>query len=335
MSKNCIVSVLVTFYNQKECVDRALHSILSQDFADGFEIVIGDDGSDDGTWEIVGRWVEKYPSIIRAYRMDRNDGIKDSIARASRNRIFITRQAHGEYIVYLDGDDYFPNSSKLQKQVGFLEKNESCCSCAHNFEYVDELGNRIGVGFPEKGWSTAISFKDYWSACYLPASCFMFRRPSFDLLGKADSSNYDDNTIVFLLAHAGDVFYFDDVMFSYVQREGSTWNSMNVVKRVLAGRRDYYYEQEVAPEKASSSKVRHSLEMIRLLAQSPKEMGGYSRLVTQYGLSTNGEFMLQWNMLLHAKGLSRVAFMISLVSASFLPACVKIGAYLRFRLRLS
>ena len=87
------LSVLVTFYNQREYVDRALNSILSQKTDYDYEILVGDDGSNDGTIGKLEEWQEKYPDKIKIYIMDRKEGVKyNSSFRASRNRINLLKK---------------------------------------------------------------------------------------------------------------------------------------------------------------------------------------------------------------------------------------------------
>ena len=140
------LSVLVTFYNQREYVDRALNSILSQKTDYDYEILVGDDGSNDGTIGKLEEWQEKYPDKIKIYIMDRKEGVKyNSSFRASRNRINLLKKVKGNYFLYLDGDDYFCDDNKFQKQLDFLENDDKkiFSMCAHNVYSVDEKsGNK-------------------------------------------------------------------------------------------------------------------------------------------------------------------------------------------------
>ena len=102
------VSVLVTFYNQEDYVDEALQSVFDQKCDFDFEVLIGDDGSTDGTMAKLQEWKQKYPDRMEIYVMDREPGVKyNSSQRASRNRLNLLQYVKGEYFAYLDGDDFY------------------------------------------------------------------------------------------------------------------------------------------------------------------------------------------------------------------------------------
>ena len=120
------VSVLVTFYNQEDYVDEALQSVFD------FEVLIGDDGSTDGTMAKLQKWKQKYPDRMEIYVMDREPGVKyNSSQRASRNRLNLLQYVKGEYFAYLDGDDFYIDDHKLQKQVEIMDQpeNAKCPQC--------------------------------------------------------------------------------------------------------------------------------------------------------------------------------------------------------------
>ena len=138
------VSVLVTFYNQEDYVDEALQSVFDQKCDFDFEVLIGDDGSTDGTMAKLQKWKQKYPDRMEIYVMDREPGVKyNSSQRASRNRLNLLQYVKGEYFAYLDGDDFYIDDHKLQKQVEIMDQPENAkyAVCAHNvYAYVLQNG---------------------------------------------------------------------------------------------------------------------------------------------------------------------------------------------------
>lgn len=334
MNTNCRVSVLVTFYNQKNSVSRALGSVLAQKTSFPFEIIVGDDGSEDGTWEEIQAWAQKHPEVIFAYQMDRNDGVTGAIARASHNRLALTKQSKGDYLVYLDGDDYFPDTSKLEKQLSVLDADASLASCTHNFEYVSPDGDRLATPFPERSCSIRMSFSDYWRSCYLPASSFMFRRPVEPFFCKVDFDNYDDNSIIFPLAHSGDVCYLGNVMFSYVQQEGSTWNDMTPVERVLVNQKDFYFEREYALSCISAIQVRHGLEFLRLALFSKPQLLAHVEKANSLGLLNCKSFAETWEDLTSDKALKRTVRRLKLLGSGISQGMKRIFSFAKTSIRL-
>lgn len=329
MSFEYKVSVLVTFYNQEDCVDRAIGSILTQDTDFPIEVLIGDDGSSDQTWTIIQNWVMRFPDTVKAFRMSRDDGVIDSIARASHNRIFLSGKASGQYLVYLDGDDYFPDKSKLRVQAEILDVHQNCGSCVHNFEYVDADGERLSLPYPESIGYKVVSFDDFWSAAYYPASCFMFRKPFSQIVDTLDRDNFDDNIITYLFAHGAKVAYFGRVMFSYVQKEESIWNSMNSVSRVLANERDFAFEITAFPDDSSaSSEARHSIEHLMLALFSRQGLREHEEYAERLGLFDYAYFSGIWCALTSEDIVKRTSCRLKLFLTSLSPALHKVKSRL-------
>jgi glycosyltransferase involved in cell wall biosynthesis len=111
-----IVSVIILTYNHSNYIAQAIQSVLEQKADFDFEILIGDDCSTDGTCEIVNSFISKYPNLLKAIRSDHNVG-------AIRNEKRLIDASKGKYIAFLEGDDYWTDTLKLQKQVDFLEAN--------------------------------------------------------------------------------------------------------------------------------------------------------------------------------------------------------------------
>ena len=111
-----LVSVLILTYNHRPYIAEAIESILKQKVNFIFEILIGDDCSFDGTNSIVSYYASKYPELIKAMDYKQNVG-------ALKNEQHLIHTAKGKYIAFCEGDDFWTDEFKLQKQVDFLEKN--------------------------------------------------------------------------------------------------------------------------------------------------------------------------------------------------------------------
>ncbi len=325
------VSVLITFYNQKVMVARAIKSVLEQRVNFSLEILIGDDGSSDGTWEAVLQWVEAYPLIIKAFRWSRDDGVTSSIARVSRSRLRLVKKSKGDYLIFLDGDDYFSQKDKFQFQFDSLEKDLSLSACAHNFEYVTEHRERISTAFPEGDYCTRIPFNLYWSSCYLPVSSFMLRAPSKSILTRVNHNNFDDNSIVFSLVDNRDILYSSSIMFSYVQQKSSTWSSMSLLERVFASLQDYYQEITQYPERKSISKIRHSFELLCFATFTRRRLLDQQSFVDDSCFMENDDFTKEWNLLTNSNFFIRLFGRVRLVALVIVPVVKKILIRCRIR----
>ena len=111
-----LVTVRTSTYQHAPYIKKCIESILMQKTTFPFEYIIGEDFSTDGTREIVFEIAEKYPNIIRVVTADYNVGMK-------ANGIRCVKKYRGKYIAYCEGDDYWTDPLKLQKQVDFLESH--------------------------------------------------------------------------------------------------------------------------------------------------------------------------------------------------------------------
>lgn len=126
------VSVFLPTYQHKDYIANTIESILAQDYPN-LEVVIGDDGSTDGTREIVEQYKKKYPDIIKAVISSENTGITKNCNR-------ILQHVTGEFVALFSGDDIML-PGKLLKQVAWFKENPSAVLCFHLVEMFDSKTN--------------------------------------------------------------------------------------------------------------------------------------------------------------------------------------------------
>ena len=229
------VSVLVIFYNQEEYVDTALESVLSQKTDFGVKIIVGDDGSSDGTCDAVNRWIARFPDRIELHVMPRGEGKQIPGFRASKNRLELLKYVDTEYFIYLDGDDYFCNEMKLQKQVGILDRKENsdCIACGHNTCKLFKDGTRIPATDPSLA-EGKIDSKEFWKICYVHTDALLFRSSfiphiKYDLL----ENSFNDIMITFSALLYGNIYYFPETWAVYLQTNDGIWTSGNEVVNLI------------------------------------------------------------------------------------------------------
>ena len=130
---NLIVSACIITYNQEDYIRECLEGAVSQLVSFDYEIVIGDDCSTDNTFAICQEFALKYPKIVRLFPRKKNLGMIG-------NWIKTIEDSKGKYIALCEGDDYWTDPLKLQKQVDFLEANLEYVLC---FNKVNVLRNGI------------------------------------------------------------------------------------------------------------------------------------------------------------------------------------------------
>lgn len=120
-----LVSVHLLTYNHVKFIAQSIESVVNQQTSFPFEIVIGDDHSTDGTSQIVDQYAAQYPDLIKVVRGKTNGGPQP-------NSIRILENSQGKYMAALEGDDYWIDPLKLQKQADFMEQNPDFAICFTN-----------------------------------------------------------------------------------------------------------------------------------------------------------------------------------------------------------
>jgi glycosyltransferase involved in cell wall biosynthesis len=123
------VSVCVVAYNQENYIRECLDSIIAQETKFPFEIIVGDDCSEDATTIIIKEFEDRFPGKVRVLYHPKNVG-------PTRNYGSVHALARGELIAHIDGDDYML-PGKLQIQADGMDANPECSFCIHEVERFD------------------------------------------------------------------------------------------------------------------------------------------------------------------------------------------------------
>ena len=138
---NIKVSIICLVYNHELYLRKCLDGFVNQKCNFEYEVLIHDDASTDNSASIIREYEEKYPNIIKPIYQTENQmskGVKISPA-------YLYPKAKGEYLAWCEGDDYWTDENKLQRQVDFLDANPEYSACVHRFDIVDKLDNKIDI----------------------------------------------------------------------------------------------------------------------------------------------------------------------------------------------
>jgi len=221
--KQPLVSISCITYNQVNYIKDCLDGFLMQKVNFDYEIVLHDDASTDGTRDIIEDYIDRFPNLIYPIFRDTNQyslGTRHIMAR------FNFQRCRGKYIAWCDGDDYWTDPHKLQKQVDFLEENPDFTVCFHNSIIVDAYGqyqrhwHRLDLG------SRECSMQELIESIYIPTASFMFKNDFQDIPNWLFSLNNGDWGLHLYHTHKGKTFYIAEIMSAYRLHDKSVWSSL-------------------------------------------------------------------------------------------------------------
>ncbi|HET6746725.1 MAG TPA: glycosyltransferase [Candidatus Saccharimonadales bacterium] len=211
------VSIVCITFNQQKYIRQTLDSFLMQKTDFSIEVLIHDDASTDGTTEILKEYAAKHPRIIKPVYEAENQyssGDYDFI-----NDLF--RSAKGKYIAFCEGDDFWTDELKLQKQVDFLEKHKEYTLCFHPVRVFFEKHEEPDSVFPDVNDSKVFTLEALLRRNFIQSNSVMYRRKSY----KGIPSRIIPSDWYMHLYHAqdGKIGYINDVMSAYRRQSGGVW----------------------------------------------------------------------------------------------------------------
>ncbi len=192
-----------------------------------FEIIINDDCSTDGTTEIIREYQSKYPDIIKPIYHEENEyskGVRGMFAK------FVFPKAHGKYLAFCEGDDYWTDPLKLQKQVDFMEANPDYSMCYHNVYEMWEKEEYKNAPFSNTE-SRNYSGIEIYSRRIVPTNSILMRRTIIESKIYNKALNYNlcfGDVIIFLTAaELGQVYGMSEIMGVYRRHPGGMVYSLD------------------------------------------------------------------------------------------------------------
>lgn len=221
--KNIQVSIHCLTYNHEKFIAEAIQSFLMQKTNFEFEILIHDDASTDRTPEIIMEYELKYPNLIKPILQVENQYSKGN----SVNTINLNR-AKGKYIAVCEGDDYWTDPYKLQKQVDYMEKNIDCSLCVHSGHIVDAADKTIlSSNRPNKGNKifTVDEVIEGGGGLFLTNSMLFTKKIALERTEFLENAPVGDYPNAINLSLLGKVYYIDEFMSAYRVGHSSSWTA--------------------------------------------------------------------------------------------------------------
>lgn len=231
VGSNPLVSVCVQTFQHKNYISQCLDSIIGQKTSFPFEILLGDDDSNDGTREICMAYAQQYPSIIRLFLHKRDNNIVIKNKPTGRfNFMYNLYAARGRYLAVCEGDDFWTDIFKLQKQVDFLETHDDASFCHHAFHVLQEGGLQVKWNRNELNRKRPVlEFKDILEFPYPKLLTVMFRRTvleAYDLVYYLAENRVGDIPLWHLLLLQGKGYFLDADMGCYRSNPGGVTNAL-------------------------------------------------------------------------------------------------------------
>lgn len=221
------ISTCIISYNQEKYIAEAIESALIQDCSFEHEIIICDDCSTDNTSKIISHYAEKYPNKVKAFFLERNIGMLKNWQRA-------LSLCKGKYIALLEGDDFWIDKHKLQKQYEILENK-------HSFAFTFTNAH-IKYENQAEGFSNYVVLKnteyttvDLLSYNFIPTCSVLMRNNiSTDFFHPAYfKSPFADWIIHILNSNLGSIYFLNEFTCTYRVHGAGVWSGINEEKRLI------------------------------------------------------------------------------------------------------
>lgn len=260
-----VVSVLMITYNHERFVEKAIRQVINQKCSHRFELVVADDCSTDGTRDIVLSLQREHPGIVRVVDSEKNVGANANFARCYQ-------ACRGNYIAICEGDDYWSDELKLDKQVSYLEANPDCVVTYHDAFVVDENDTvRRPSKLPEH-LKRDFSRAELAQGAFLLTLTMCFRKIFDEFPEEFFKVLNADTFLVSLLSTGGRGHYQSEILNAgYREHSGGIWSSQNdrakyVHSRATYAWLSYYYLRQ--GEKKTVNQIQ-----LRMIAEAAEEFG--------------------------------------------------------------
>ncbi|WP_051617394.1 glycosyltransferase [Prevotella sp. HUN102] len=233
MEQKSLVTIKCLAYNHERYLRQCLDGFVIQRTNFKFIAIVHDDASTDKSAEIIREYANKYPDIIKPIFEDENmhsryDGSLDRII----NEALI--KSESKYIAWCEGDDYWTDPYKLQKQIDFLEKNEEYSMCFHSTKIENETKNKPSINCEniEERTYTADEIFANW---IIATNSVVFRKEVLSMkLKNSEKMLYGDIVMHLRCATYGKIYGLSDTMSVYrINQGGATQNEKYRLNKII------------------------------------------------------------------------------------------------------
>ena len=221
-----LATVACLTFNHKKYIRQTIEGFLMQQTDFPIEIIIHDDNSTDGTTQIVQEYADQYPELIFPIFQRENQYSKGKKPLIN----FVFPQAKGKYIALCEGDDYWNDPLKLQKQVEFLEANPDYVISYHNAMIVDEVGNIVDYSKLPENLKKDLSSEELIQGTMILTLTMCFRNVLKDFPDEFFKVYNGDKFLTSLLGHFGKGKYMPEIAEAvYRKHSSAVWSTLDKI----------------------------------------------------------------------------------------------------------
>lgn len=215
-----LVSIIMITYGHEAYIKEAILGVLNQQCDFKYELIISNDNSPDNTDLVVREIIAEHPlgSFIRYIKHDKNIGMMP-------NFIFSVMQGKAKYIALCEGDDYWTDPLKLQKQIAFLEANIEYSGCAHQ-SMVSSNTEELRIF--NQDVPSDILVKNLIGKRLFHTASIVFKRSALDLFVNAPKVFSGDRLLFFCIASLGKIRFFNESMCVYRLHNSGASSTANI-----------------------------------------------------------------------------------------------------------
>ncbi|MBC7388828.1 MAG: glycosyltransferase [Opitutaceae bacterium] len=225
-----LVSICCVTYNHEKYIGKTLDGFISQQTKFHFEVLVHEDASTDGTAGILKEYEIKYPNIFRCVYQTENQFLKQNTLTD-----LLFQMAKGKYIALCEGDDYWTDPYKLQKQVDFLEANKDYVICFHNTEERYENSEKPSFLYCREDQKETSTLEDLlYLSNFIPTCSVIFKNNLFNSFPKWFSDlGMGDWVIHILNSQYGKIKYINEVMGVHRIHSEGVWSKNTIDKNYI------------------------------------------------------------------------------------------------------
>jgi glycosyltransferase involved in cell wall biosynthesis len=229
-----LLSIICITYNHEKFIAQAIDGFLLQKTSFPIEIIIHDDCSTDDTQKIVKKYIDKYPELIKSiFQKDNQYSLGKKI------QPIVLPYCQGKYIAFCEGDDYWTDPNKLQKQVNFLEKNSDYVFCYTRFKTLDNKSGKLTPDNNQKYFhgksGIDFNFEIFDKGWHIGTQTIVYNKEALLKNNHFENKYFRDTFLISDLLSVGKAYCLSEFMAVYRIHEGGIYSSTNELERAETG----------------------------------------------------------------------------------------------------